>query len=49
LNFCPLRHEFCEDLRLDRLSRTKLDVELSELNRPLDDAAVGIAVADDFS
>jgi hypothetical protein len=27
LDFCPLRHEVYEDLRLDRLSRTQLDVE----------------------
>jgi hypothetical protein len=49
LDFCPIKHEICEDLRLDRLARTKHDVEFSELDRPLDDAAVGVAVADDFS
>jgi hypothetical protein len=49
LDFCPLRHEVYEDLRLYHLSRTKLDVEFSELNQPIDDAAIGVAVADDFS
>jgi hypothetical protein len=28
---------------------TKLDVKLSKLYQPLDDAAVGVAVADDLS
>jgi hypothetical protein len=29
--------------------RAKLDVEFSNLYLPLDDAAIGVAVADDFS
>jgi hypothetical protein len=31
------------------LSGTKLDLKFSNLDRPLDDATVGVAVADDFS
>jgi hypothetical protein len=49
LDFCPFRHEVCEDLRFDRLSGTKLDLKVSKLDRSLDDEAVGVAVADDFS
>jgi hypothetical protein len=49
LDLCPLRHEVSADLQFDRLSRTKLDVEFSKLDRPLDNAAVGVAVADDLS
>jgi hypothetical protein len=49
LDFCPFTHKVCEDLRLDRLSGTKLDLKLSKLDRPLDDAAVGVAVSDDLS
>jgi hypothetical protein len=32
LDFCPLRHKVCEDLRLDCLPRAKLDFELSKLD-----------------
>jgi hypothetical protein len=32
LDLCPLRHKVCEDLRLDRLPRAKLDFELSKLD-----------------
>jgi hypothetical protein len=49
LDFCPLRHKVCEYLRLDRLPGAKLDLEFSKLDRPLDDAAVGVAVGDDQS
>jgi hypothetical protein len=49
LDFCPLRHEVCEDLRLDHLMGAKLDFKFSKLNRPLDDAVVGVAVVDDLS
>jgi hypothetical protein len=49
LDFCPLRHKVCEDLRLDRLPRAKLDFELSKLDEPLDNATIGVAVADDIS
>jgi hypothetical protein len=49
LDFCPFRHEVCKDLRFDSLSRTKLDFKVSKLDRSLDDAAVGVAVAGDFS
>jgi hypothetical protein len=36
-------------LRLDRLPGAKLDFELAKLDWPLDNAAVGIAIADDLS
>jgi hypothetical protein len=49
MDLCPLSHEVSEDLGVDRLPGAKLDVEFSKLNRPLDDAAVGIAVVDDLS
>jgi hypothetical protein len=49
LDLCPFRHKVCEDLRLDRLTGAKLDLKLSKLDEPFDDAAVGVAVADDFS
>jgi hypothetical protein len=49
LDLCPLRHEVSQDLRFDRLPGAKLDVEFSKLDQPLDDAAVGIVVANDFS
>jgi hypothetical protein len=32
LDLCPLRHKVCEDLRLDRLPRVKLDFKLSKLD-----------------
>jgi hypothetical protein len=32
MDFCPLRHKVCEDLRLDCLPRAKLDFELSKLD-----------------
>jgi hypothetical protein len=31
------------------LAGAKLDVKFSKLDRPFDDAAVGVTVADDFS
>jgi hypothetical protein len=31
------------------LAGEKLDVKLSKLDQPLDDAAVGVTIADDFS
>jgi hypothetical protein len=47
LDFYPLRHKVCEDLRLDRLPGAKLDFKFSKLDRPLDDAAAVVAVVDD--
>jgi hypothetical protein len=49
LDFCPFRHEVCEDLRFDSLSGTKFDLKVCKLDRSLDDVAVGVAVVDDFS
>jgi hypothetical protein len=49
LDFCPFIHKVCEDLQLDHLSRTKFDLKLSKLDRPHDDVAVGVAVANDLS
>jgi hypothetical protein len=49
LDLYPFRHKVCEDLRLDRLPGAKLDFELSKLDGPLDDAAIGIVVADNLS
>jgi hypothetical protein len=49
LDLSPLRHEVSEDLRFDRLPGAKLNVALSKLDRLLDDATVGVAVADDLS
>jgi hypothetical protein len=49
LDFCPLRHKVCEDLQLDGLLGAKLDFEFSKLDRPLDDAAIGVVVSDDLS
>jgi hypothetical protein len=48
LDRCPLRHKVCKDLRLDPLLGAKLNFELSKINRPFDNAAVGVAVADDL-
>jgi hypothetical protein len=49
LDLSPLRYEVCEDLRIDCLPGAKLDFKLSKLDRPLDDAVVGIAIANDLS
>jgi hypothetical protein len=43
LGLCPLGDEISEDLRLDGLLWVELQVELSQLDRPHDDAPYCIA------
>jgi hypothetical protein len=43
LGLCPLRNEIGKDLGLDGLPWAELKVELSQLDRPLDDAPHGVA------
>jgi hypothetical protein len=43
LGLRPLRDEIGEDLGLDGLSWSKLEVEFAQLDRPLDDTLHGVA------
>jgi hypothetical protein len=45
LGRCPLGDEISEDLGLDGLSWAELEVEFSELDRPLDNTPHGVTAA----